>query len=129
MTKPWMIHIVDDDEPVRASLSFVLETLGFRVEGYANAEDLLNRDSPAMGIVVSDVRMSGISGIELTQLLKEGGSGMPVILITGHASPELRAEALIAGAEALLEKPVELQTLLAEITRVAAILSSPQERS
>ena len=123
MTLPWMIHIVDDDEPVRTSLSFVLETVGFRVASYADAEDFLKRDSPETGILVSDVRMPGISGIKLTQLLKNGGSSMPVILITGHASAELRSEAMVVGAESMLEKPVKLPVLLAEITRASERLS------
>jgi two-component system, LuxR family, response regulator FixJ len=129
MTTPWVIHIIDDDEPVRTSLSFVLETLGFRVASFAGAEYFLKRDLPETGIVVSDVRMPGISGIKLTQLLKDGGSGMPVILITGHASAELRAEAKIVGAEAMLEKPVKLPVLLAEITRASERLSLAEELS
>ena len=123
MTKPWMVHLVDDDEPVRTSLSMVLETLGFAVASYANAEDFLNRDLPETGILVSDVRMPGISGIKMTQLLKASGSRMPVILVTGHASPDLRKEAMVAGAEAMLEKPVKLNILIAEITRVSGMLS------
>jgi len=117
-TAPWLIHVIDDDEPVRTSLLFALQTVGFQVNGYAEADAFLARGQADRSILISDVRMPGMNGIELTRLLKKRGSTIPIILITGNANRTLHAEAMAAGADALLEKPTALQVLLAEIARV-----------
>ena len=120
MSDTCVIHIVDDDEPVRTALIFALGSAGFRIEGYVDASDFLARRQAGRGILISDVRMPGISGIELTRQLKRDGSTMPIILITGHADRALQAEAISAGANAVLEKPLALAALLTEIARINA---------
>jgi len=120
MTEPLLVHIVDDDEPVRMSLSFALEAVGFEPATYVDADDFLARGRDKGGILISDVRMPGMNGIELTRVLRQGGSNMPIMLMTGHADRELQTDVISAGADAVLGKPVELALLLEEIERIVA---------
>ena len=120
MTAACAIHVIDDDEPVRASLLFALETAGFRASGYAGAAEFLAREKVERGILICDVRMPGMNGIELTRLLHQNGSALRIILITGNANRTLKAEAMSAGADAVLEKPAALDALLAEMARITA---------
>jgi two-component system response regulator FixJ len=118
MTTPWVIHIIDDDEAVRTSLIFALQAAGLRAQGHDNAGDFLAQAEAERGVLICDVRMPGMNGVELTRQLRRRGSTMPVVLITGNANRTLKAEAMGAGADAVLEKPLALTALLAEITRV-----------
>jgi FixJ family two-component response regulator len=118
VTIPWVIHVVDDDEPVRAAFTFALQVVGFNTVAYAGPDDFLARGRETHGILISDVRMAGMNGIELTRLLRRGGSNMPIILVTGHADDELQTDAKSAGANLLLGKPVEFGALVAEISRL-----------
>jgi two-component system response regulator FixJ len=120
MTTPWIIHIIDDDEAMRTSLLFALQAAGYRVSACLGASDFLAQEEAERGVLISDVRMPGMNGVELTRLLRQRGSTMPVILITGNANGTLTAEAMSAGANAVLEKPVALAVILAEISRVTA---------
>ncbi len=120
MSAPWIVHIIDDDEAVRTSLSFALQVTGYAVDTYADAADFLGRLPGDRGVLICDVRMPGMNGIELTRMMKTNGSALPIILITGHADRALQAEALQAGAAVVLEKPVSLPTMLENIARVAA---------
>ena len=120
MTTSWMIHIIDDDEAMRTSLLFALQAVGYRASAYLGASDFLAQEEAERGVLISDVRMPGMNGVELTRLLRQRGSTMPVILITGNANGTLKAEAMSAGANAVLEKPVSLAVILAEIARVTA---------
>lgn len=116
MTEPCVIHVLDDDEPARSSLRFLLEVTGNAVETYVDAADFLKRRPVGRGVLICDVRMPGMSGIELTRLLKsEAGSAMPIILATGHADPYMEDEALQAGAAMMLKKPLNIPMLLAAI--------------
>ncbi len=120
MTTSWMIHVIDDDEAMRTSLLFALQTAGYRASTYVGASDFLAQEEAERGVLISDVRMPGMNGVELTRLLRQRGSTMPVILITGNANGTLKAEAMSVGADAVLEKPVSLAVILAEISRVTA---------
>lgn len=113
-----ILQVVDDDEAVRTSLVFALQAIGFEVSGYLDASDFLGRGQFEEGVLICDVRMPGMNGIELANLLRERGSTMPIILTSGNASNALKLEAMGAGAAAILEKPVELTNILAEIERV-----------
>lgn len=121
MTKAWIISVIDDDEPVRNALAMALEAVGYRTAKYLDADDFLARGREGCGVVISDVRMPGTNGIELTRILRVEDENTPVILLTGHADAALRAEAMSAGADALLSKPVALKEIMAEITRTAAV--------
>ena len=112
------VQVVDDDEAVRTSLVFVLNAVGFEVSGYSDAKDLLARGQFDRGVLICDVRMPGMNGIELARLLRQRGSTIPIILTSGNARDSLKSEAMSVGINAILEKPVELATILAEIERV-----------
>jgi two-component system response regulator FixJ len=118
MTKPWVIHIIDDDEAVRTSLVFALQAAGLRAHSHDNAGDFLALAETERGVLICDVRMPGMNGVELTRQLRQRGSTMPVVLITGNANRTLKVEAMDAGADVVLEKPVALAMLLTEIARV-----------
>ena len=114
-----VIQVVDDDEAVRAALSFALKALGFEVSSYSDASDFLGRGQFEQGILICDMRMPDINGIELANLLRGRGSIMPIILTSGNVRNALKSEALSAGVDTILEKPVDLATILAEIERIA----------
>jgi two-component system response regulator FixJ len=120
MSAPWIVHIIDDDEAVRTSLCFALQVTGYTVDTYVDAADFLARLPGDRGVLICDVRMPGMNGIELTRMLQARGSALPIILMTGHADGALQAEALQAGAAVVLEKPVSLPTMLENIARVGA---------
>ena len=108
-----LICIVDDDASLRRSLRNLLMSVGFPVETYDSAEAFLEapaRDS--IGCVVLDVRMAGMSGLDLLRHLASAGSRIPVIMLTAHADEETRRRSLEAGAVAFLEKPVRSAALL-----------------
>ncbi len=125
MTTGCQLHIIDDDHAVRASLVFALEAAGFRATSYIDAAEFLGHDLTERGVLICDMRMPGMNGIDLTRLLRRRGSPLPVILITGNANKTLRAEALEAGAAAVIEKPASLEALLAEIERATADWGRP----
>src|SRR5690606_35946222 len=100
------IHIVDDDEALRDSLVWLLESSGHRVRTYASSEDFLAVcDDVTPGCVLLDVRMPGMSGLELFELLRARGCTLPIIFITGHGDVPMAVEALKRGAHDFIEKP------------------------
>jgi two-component system response regulator FixJ len=118
MTTDTLVHVIDDDAAVRDSIAFLLETADLKVRTYDSAVAFLAaRDRPA-GCVVTDVRMPDMTGIELARRLRDGGSGEPVIIITGHADVPLAIEAMRAGVVDFIEKPFDDEVLLASIHRV-----------
>lgn len=116
MANARFIHIVEDDKPMRDSLVMLLEDAGYKVRSYAAAEDFLSLGAAAEpGCVVSDVRMPGIDGLTLLRRLRSAGSGLPLILITGHGDVPMAVTAMRIGAVDFLEKPFEAETLLNSI--------------
>lgn len=113
------VHLVDDDEAVRRSLSYSIASAGFGTRVYGSAEELLRGATRlAPGVIVTDVRMPGIDGVELVRRLKEGGTPHPVIVISGHADIPLAVEAMKAGAADFLEKPFRPSQLVEAIRKV-----------
>jgi two-component system response regulator FixJ len=110
------VHVVDDDEAMRDSLAFLLEAAGHRVRTYPSAVDFLEA-VPGMerGCIVTDVRMPGLSGLELVGRLKALGVTEPVIVITGHADVPLAVQAMKAGVSDFIEKPFAQEVILAAI--------------
>jgi len=106
------IYIVDDDEAVRDSMRLLLESSGFAAREFASADLFLKADSAAMGCLLLDLHMPGISGLELLRLIRARGSRRPVIVISGRRDPAQDAEVWAAGATALLSKPFDDQQLL-----------------
>ncbi len=116
MTGKSVIHVVEDDEDMRASLVELLEDSGYTVRGYAKAEELLARGGAIEpGCIVSDVRMPGIDGLTLLRRLRSGGSTIPLMLITAHGDVSMAVAAMKAGAIDFLEKPFEADELLGAI--------------
>lgn len=111
-----VVHVIDDDEAVRQSLKFLLESASIGVETHASATEFL-RLLPEMepACVITDVRMPNISGIDLLRRLREFKRGIPVIVITGHGDVALAVEAMKIGAADFLEKPFDDKALLASV--------------
>jgi CheY-like chemotaxis protein len=107
------ISVVDDDESMREALKSLLKSAGFNAEAFASAEEFLNstRLSRSACLVV-DVRMPGMSGIDLQDRLIASGCEVPIILISAHGDEEARARALENGAVAFLQKPFTDEALL-----------------
>jgi FixJ family two-component response regulator len=108
-----MIFIVDDDPSVRKALKRLLSSAGFAVATFGSAEDALKSSQRAVadGFVI-DVRMPGMSGLELQRELRAAGSRVPVIFITAHEDADARNAAMEAGATAFLQKPFDDRALL-----------------
>lgn len=107
------VFVVDDDEAVRRSLSLLLRSVGLHPECFASAVQFLDSyDAARRGCLLLDVRMPGMSGLELQEQLAERGSTLPIIFLTGHADVPLAVRAMQAGAFDFLEKPFHDQELL-----------------
>ena len=103
-----LVHIIDDDEAVRHSLAFLLNTARLEVRTYESATAFLSAlPSVTSGCIVTDVRMPEVSGVDLLRRLKELKIGMPVIVITGHGDVQLAVEAMKIGAVDFIEKPFD----------------------
>jgi two-component system, LuxR family, response regulator FixJ len=112
------IYIVDDDEGVRNSLRFLLKSVGHVCHTLASAQEFLERYQPKQpGCLILDVRMPGMSGLELQQQLNLRGAIIPVIFITGHGDVPMAVEAMQHGASDFLQKPFRDQDLLDRIQR------------
>jgi two-component system response regulator FixJ len=110
------VHVVDDDEALRDSLAFLLQTVDLEARTYESADAFLAAlPSITGGCVLTDVRMPGLSGIDLVRRLKAMGSQLPVIIMTGHADVPLAIEAMKAGVVDFIEKPFDDDVLLAAI--------------
>jgi two-component system, LuxR family, response regulator FixJ len=108
-----VVHLIDDDEAVRASLSLLIGTVGLRVQAWADPQAFLaGFDRQGIGAIVLDVRMPGISGLTVLGTLAAQGVDQPVIMLTGHGTVEMCRRAFKAGAAEFLEKPVDDEVLL-----------------
>ncbi|MDD3355144.1 response regulator transcription factor [Zoogloea sp.] len=112
------IYVVDDDEPLRDSLVWLLESQGFQVASFASAEDFLKAWRPEFnGCLLLDVRMPGMSGLELHERLRALYSTLPIIFITGHGDVPMAVAALKKGAVDFIEKPFNDTELLKLVTQ------------
>ncbi|WP_407114351.1 response regulator FixJ [Bradyrhizobium sp. LMG 9283] len=110
------ILVIDDDAAMRDSLAFLLDVNGFYVATYETATEFLNDGgSGPVDCIVSDIRIPGMSGLELVRKLKADRVDCPVVLITGHGDVSLAVEAMKAGAVDFIEKPFEEEVLLRAI--------------
>ncbi len=111
-----IVHVIDDDEAIRQSLAFLLQAAKLEVKTYSTAMAFLDAlPDSASGCVITDVRMPGMSGVDLLRRLKELKIGVPVIVITGHGDVALAVEAMKVGAVDFLEKPFDDDVLLASV--------------
>ncbi|WP_127904403.1 response regulator FixJ [Solirhodobacter olei] len=116
-----VIHLVDDEEPVRKSLAFMLTMAGFTVRQHQSATDFL-AVAPLIqqACLVTDLRMPDLDGVELLRRLEGLQVRIPAIVVTGHGDVPLAVEAMRAGARDFIEKPFEEEVLIEAINRVAA---------
>ncbi|HMO43093.1 MAG TPA: response regulator, partial [Phenylobacterium sp.] len=111
-----VVHVIDDDEGMRDSLAFLLDTAGMTARTYESAVAFLGAlDEAGGGVVVTDIRMPEMSGLELVRQLKSRGAAHPVIVITGHGDVPLAVEAMKSGVVDFLEKPFDDESLLSAI--------------
>ena len=111
-----LISIVDDDDSLRNSLNNLIRSLGFGVQGFSSAEAFLNSNQPGdTACLILDVRMPGMSGLDLQRQLVAKNSRIPIIFITSHGDDQARTRALEAGAVAFLYKPFREEALLKAI--------------
>jgi two-component system response regulator FixJ len=119
MANEMTVHVIDDDDAARDSLAFLLDCAGLKARSYSSADTFLKAKPPLdQACIVTDVRMPGLSGIELMHALKAQGSDVPVIVITGHADVPLAIQAMKAGAAEFIEKPFSDETILGAIKSV-----------
>jgi two-component system response regulator FixJ len=115
------VFIVDDDEAVRSSVRFLIRSVGLSAQVYASAPDFLSAYDPRHpGCLLLDVRMPGMSGLELQQELNRRGATIPVVFITGHGDVPMAVEAMQQGAFDFLQKPFRDQDLLDRVQRALA---------
>jgi len=112
-----LISIVDDDESVRQALKSLIDSVGFHAETFASGEEFLNsRYASETDCLIVDVRMPGMSGLELQDRLKADSSRIPIIFISAHDVGEARRRGLRAGAVDFLQKPFSEDSLLKAIS-------------
>ena len=116
-----VIHVVDDDAPFRTAVARLLRAAGYQVALYESGDHLL-ADPPGSvpGCILLDMRMSGLSGLELQDRLSKLNSILPIVFLTGHGSIPMSVQAIKAGAEDFLTKPVSKKTLLEAVERALA---------
>jgi FixJ family two-component response regulator len=131
MTTETIVHLIDDDAAILDSLGLYLESKGFAVERYDHAEPFARLDAHALdhSCIVSDVRMPGMSGLDLQKQLKQRGVAAPLILITGHGDIDMAVAAIKAGAHDFLEKPFDERRLVASIEAAMATRVAQQQHS
>ena len=129
MSNDRIVHVIDDDSAMRESLEFLLRTANIRARSYESATaflDALPHDSS--GCVVTDVRMPGLSGLELLRRLQELEVVLPVIVITGHGDVPLAVEAMKSGAADFIEKPFDDEVLLASVRAALKVQDGQAEQ-
>ena len=116
------VYVVDDDAAARQSVVALVTFKGLKARGFASAEEFLEQCNPRnKGVVVADMRMAGLSGLDLLQRLKECNCTLPVVMITGYADVPLAVKAMQAGAVSFLEKPCQEKELWKGIVQALEI--------
>ena len=116
-----LVFVVDDDASVRRGLTRLLEAAGYAVETFASAREFLARE-PSTGpcCLVLDVRMPGLTGLDLQETLAAAGRRMRIVFVSGHADVPMSVRAMKGGAVDLLTKPVDAKDLVRAIERAVA---------
>ncbi|MHC2357575.1 two-component system response regulator FixJ [Sinorhizobium meliloti] len=123
----YTVHIVDDEEPVRNSLAFMLTMNGFAVKMHQSAETFLAfAPDVRKGVLVTDLKMPDMSGVELLRNLDDRKINIPSIVITGHGDVPMAVEAMKIGAVDFIEKPFEDTVIIEAIERASEHLVAPQ---
>ena len=121
-----LVHVIDDDDGLREALAFLLDVNGIEARFYASANAFLDALPVADGCVLTDVRMPGLTGLELVRELRSRGATFPVIVMTGHGDIPLAVEAMKAGVLDFIEKPFEDEHLIGSIRGALAALRTTQ---
>jgi FixJ family two-component response regulator len=117
--KKGTVYVVDDDEAVRDSLQWLLEGKDYRVRCFESAEAFLNRYDPReVACLIADVRMSGMTGLELQNRLLEDHSPLPIVFITGHGDVPMAVDTMKKGAMDFIQKPFDEEQLLGLVERM-----------
>jgi FixJ family two-component response regulator len=115
-TKPKLVAILDDDELMRGALQGLLKAVGLPAQAFASAEEFLKSDErQQIACLIADIRMPGMSGLELQAELNNERCRIPIIFITAHGDEKMRMQALRAGAVEFLAKPFDDEVLLESI--------------
>lgn len=121
MTTNSTIYIVDDDDAVRDSLRFLLETNGYNVLTFSSGEEFLEKYDPTLvSILITDVRMPGMSGLQLQEELNARKVNIPIVFITGHGNVPMAVNTLKQGAMDFIEKPFNLSDIQEVISNLTA---------
>jgi FixJ family two-component response regulator len=124
VAKVTVISIIDDDESVREATKDLVRSLGYSAAAFASAEDYLRSESfHDTSVVISDIRMPGMSGFDLQERLVAGGHHTPIIFVTAFSEDNARARALRVGACGFLKKPFRDESLIECIDRALAARS------
>lgn len=127
MNRAAVVYVVDDDEAIRQGLCALLSSVSLEARAYASAAEFLSDATPGMkGCLVLDVRMPGMSGLELQQVIQARGIHLPVIVISGHGDVPMAVRAMKNGAVDFLLKPFNEQDLL---DRILSALSANEQDS
>ncbi|MCX8520477.1 MAG: response regulator transcription factor [Rhodoferax sp.] len=119
--KKGTVYVVDDDEAVRDSLQWLLEGSGYRVRSFDSAESFLNRYDPReVACLIADIRMGGMTGLELQNRLIEGHSPLPIVFITGHGDVPMAVDTMKKGAMDFIQKPFKETQLVNLVERMLA---------
>lgn len=120
MTEEAVVSVVDDDAGVRDSIRLLLESANYAVKAFGSARQFLD-EKHAAACLIADIRMPEMDGLELQQEIVRRGSGLPVIIITGHGDVPLAVRAMKAGAVDFIEKPFDDELLLSSVQRAIEI--------
>lgn len=125
-----IVYVVDDDQAMVESLSWIIESVGIKVKTFTRAQDFLDEYNPQQpGCLLLDVRMPGMSGPELqAKLSAETGTALPIIFISGHGDVPLAVRVMKAGAIDFLTKPFNDQVLLESINKALRVDSTNREK-
>jgi FixJ family two-component response regulator len=116
-----VIHVVEDEPDVRDALAMLVRSVGYRAQTYPNADEFLARYRPEhAGCLLADVRMPGMSGLELQERLSREDPALPAIIMTGHGDVPMAVRAMKAGAFDFIEKPFNDQVLLDRLAEAIA---------
>jgi FixJ family two-component response regulator len=125
-----VVHVVDDDAGFRKAIARLLQASGYRVALYESGDRLIeNPPGSDPGCILLDMRMTGLSGLELQDRLRERGVILPIVFLTGHGDIATSVRAIKAGAEDFLSKPVSKEILLQAVERALARYEEAHERN
>ncbi|WP_260295735.1 response regulator transcription factor [Sedimenticola hydrogenitrophicus] len=115
-TEPEMVHIIDDDDSIRSSLTWLLEAVDIPATSYDSAEAFLPALKPdSIGVLILDVRMPGMSGMQLLERMVQQGSTLQIIILTGHGDVPMAVRAMSNGAFYFIQKPVNGPQLVEKV--------------